>query len=489
MIIVNTADTGSAFNTISKGAFQTGTLQEGSKTTNFLDQLYSYPPKLKLTWSALDELNEDLFLEHNYGVLEHSFPFMDFIQDWFFAERPIESLPSDYSYQDFVEGFRDKRYTSNFYNKKTQEIQTSIAPVPIFVVLNGYNEIVLNKSENFIKDKSPGSYLTQHAYDFCGAFDTYVEKRPQLGFFFFAREDAEIYLEEIAKTDISGTNLLGLSIHCIGLDSAYKVTRQHHPGIDFRFVPNLKEVKTLLTKNLVDPDLIVEEGQQQLRFRPRKVNLFPYLGKVGSIISPQVSFLERKEYFKGVPIYLVQTTKTPRNPVLNQYFNVLGAFDGAYGKFIQYFDNLIGFGNNWIMQGSLTETGNSDKFINYVFFDKDQAKNFVKSSGRSVARFSGSRTSNVEKIVRKPKIYVYNFEDFIERWEEKLTGQQQKFNTAVNCNETYFIPPQNIVEEVQELKEISQTNRLSKRLKQTVDIKYRKLKCFLDIFFGVSYFT
>jgi hypothetical protein len=489
MVIINTNTVSSPLDHKSKGSFQTGILEEGSKTTNFLEQLYSYPPKLKIKWGALDELNEDLFLESNYGVLEHSFPFMDFIQDWFFTEHPADSVPREYTYQDFVEGFRDKVYTSNFYNKKTQDLQTSLAPIPIYVVLNGYNEVVLNSSDSLTKNGTPGSVINQQIYDFCGAFDTYVEKRPQLGFFFFDRGDAEIYLEEIAKTDSSGTNLLGLSVHCIGLDSAYRVTRQHHPGVDFRFIPNLKEVKTLLNKNLADPDIIVEEGQQQLRFRPRKVNLLPYFGKVGSIVSPQVSFLERNEYFKGVPIYLVQTTKIPRNLVLNQYFHIVSTFDGAYGKFIQYFDNIIGFGNNWIMQGSLTETGTSDKFVNYVFFDKDQAKDFVKNNGRSIARFSGSRTSNVEKLVRKPKIYVYNLEDFIERWEEKLTNKQKKYRTAVDCDETYFLPSKKVMEEVQELQKIRQENRLGKALKQTLDIKYRKFKCFLDIFFGVSYFT
>jgi hypothetical protein len=89
----------------------------------------------------------------------------------------------------------------------------------------------------------------------------------------------------------------------------------------------------------------------------------------------------------------------------------------------------------------------------------------------------------------KPKIYVYNLEDFIERWEEKLTNKQKKYRTAVDCDETYFLPSKKVMEEVQELQKIRQENRLGKALKQTLDIKYRKFKCFLDIFFGVSYFT
>ena len=46
------------------------------------------------------------------------------------------------------------------------------------------------------------------------------------------------------------TKTVGLSIHCISLDSAYKITREYHPGIDFRFVPDLREVKGLLNNKI-----------------------------------------------------------------------------------------------------------------------------------------------------------------------------------------------------------------------------------------------
>ena len=72
----------------------------------------------------------------------------------------------------------------------------------------------------------------------------------QLGFFFMSRSDAETYLQEIAKVDTNGTETVGLAIHCISLDSAYNITREHHPGIDFRIVPDLQEVKDFLTTHI-----------------------------------------------------------------------------------------------------------------------------------------------------------------------------------------------------------------------------------------------
>ena len=59
-------------------------LEKKSKVTEYLDYIYSYPPKIKIKWNALDELKEDLFIGSNYGVLEHSLPFMDYLEAWFF---------------------------------------------------------------------------------------------------------------------------------------------------------------------------------------------------------------------------------------------------------------------------------------------------------------------------------------------------------------------------------------------------------------------
>ena len=274
----------------------------------------------------------------------------------FFSKKPQKAKAEQFTFSDYINGYLDKLYTSKFYEKGKKELQKAVANIPVFVILNGNNEIVLNNPGNVLGSKNIKSYTKELLYDFCGAFDPQVEKRQQLGLFFFDRADAETYLKEVAKADIDTTQLLGVSLHCISLDSAYQITREHHPGIDFRFVPNMSETKNLLTKHITDPNLIFEDGQQQLRFRRRSVNLFPYLGKLGRILTPTSSFLQRNEYFKGVPIFVVQTMETPRNIFSEQYFNIVGAIDTFYGRFIQSLDSTIGFGHNWIMQGSIQDT-------------------------------------------------------------------------------------------------------------------------------------
>ena len=93
---------------------------------------------------------------------------------------------------------------------------------------------------------------------------TLVEKKSEIGLFFLNHSDAEKYLKEVARSDYEGTQTLGLSVNCISLSSAYKITREHHPGVDFRLTPNFSEVKQLLN-NIGNSDHIVEKEQQQLR--------------------------------------------------------------------------------------------------------------------------------------------------------------------------------------------------------------------------------
>jgi len=495
MVIVTNVNFNSYLNLTSTytGELQTGSSTKNSKAVNFFELLYSYPSKFKIKWNALDELKEDLFLPSNYDVLEHSFPFIDYIDDWLFSSNGEEAQSNDgYNFKDLREGFLDKRYSSNFYQKQTTSIQKTLASVPIYVILNGLDEIVLTKPRNFEGSQSFNTSVKQVIYDYCGAFDSSLERRQQVGFFFTNRVDAETYLQEIARSDVNGTETVGLSIHCIGLDSAYNITREHHPGIDFRIMPDLQEVKDLLTKNISKSSIIVEDEQQQLRFRRRSVNLISPLGELGRLLSPSSSFLQRDEYFKGVPIYIVQTINTPTNIAVNQYFNLLGLLDVTYGRFIQTFDSLLGCGHNWIMQGSLKDAGCSDQFTNYVFFSEQSAEQFVKQNGNSIARYPGSRTSNAEALVRKPKIYVYNLEDFIELWEEKilLDKDNSSSKTIFNAKETLFIPPEFNYREAQNFFESNDSNsvtRVTKQILKTISVKSKVFTSFVGILFSVGY--
>jgi hypothetical protein len=495
MVVITNVNFNSYISTNS-GNFQAGSDIKDSKIVNFFELLYSYPAKYKIKWNALDGLKEDLFTSSHYDSLENNLPFIDYIDDWL-VSGPEEAVQSstDYSLTDLREGFLDKQYSSNFYRKQTKPIQDALSSVPIYVILNGLNEIVLNKPQNLESSQTENKFLKQVIYDSCGAFDSSLEKRQQVGFFFMNRFDAETYLQEIAKTDMNGTETVGLAIHCISLDSAYNVTREHHPGIDFRIIPDLQEVKGLLTNHLTKPSIIVENGQQQLRSRKRNVNLFPVLGGLGRFLSPSSSFLQRNEYFKGVPIYIVQTSANSRSSVATQYLNTISLLDTTFASFLQAFDFLLGRGHNWLMQGSLEDIHCSAQTTNYVFFDDASATKFIKNNENKVSHYRGSRTTNLESLVKKPQIFVYNLEDFVELWEEKINAEVQSTETSVsqplfNAEHTLFISPEKNYKEAQLFFESSDSNtgsRVTKHLLQQVNVKFRVFKSFVGVLFSVGY--
>jgi len=463
--------------TESKNSIQQN-LNKNSKINDYFDYIYSYPPKIKIKWDAMDELKEDLFIRSNYGVLERSFPFIDYLEDWLFNSIEQEAVNENYSISKYKDGFLDKVNSSNFFLKKTKEIQTSLANIPVFVIVNGSGEIVLSKPSNVLGSKGLFNYTKEKIYDFCGAFDQLIEKKSELGLFFMNQVDAEKQLKEIAICDFEGTQTVGLSIHCISLESAYKITREHHPGIDFRFVPNFNETKELLIKNIGKSDMIVDDEQQQLRFRRRNNNLFPYLNKLGAYLSPSSSFLQRNEYFKGVPIYVVQLNKNPRNFLAEKYFNLVGTMDTVYSRCIQYLDNTLGFGHNWIMQGSFQKASNSDQHENYIFFEKEQAVKFSKKNGRKVVRYSGGRTSTLKSMIRKPKIFIYNLEDFIEDWEDNIIAGRSNYKT------NHFISPINHSIDLEDLSNNKMT--VLQNLSQFLEVKFRILKSSVGVFFSVN---
>jgi hypothetical protein len=227
------------------------------KVVDYLDFVYSYPPKIKIKWDNIDNLKHDLFCRTNSDIYSRLGYFdgpsllaeLDEGLRSQVIETPEKAVSENYAMPEYFGGILNKVNSSNFFQKKTKEIQLALANIPIFVVLNGQGEIILNKPSNILNSQNVRAYLNEKLYNWCGGFDLAVEKKPKFGCFFFNFADAEQYLKEVARFDIEGTQTVGLSIYCTNLGSAYNVTREYHPGIDFRFVPHFDEVKNLLRNN------------------------------------------------------------------------------------------------------------------------------------------------------------------------------------------------------------------------------------------------
>ena len=63
-----------------QGNFQTQGNNQKSKIASYLDSLYSYPPKIKIKWNALDAFNNDV---NKTQTSRESLPYTDFVEDWF----------------------------------------------------------------------------------------------------------------------------------------------------------------------------------------------------------------------------------------------------------------------------------------------------------------------------------------------------------------------------------------------------------------------
>ena len=475
-------------NIIPKGSFRIAASPKKSRTIEFFDELYNYPPSFRVKWDGIDELHDDLVMSYNYRAQNKGFPFSESGAVLDGGEDVKSVKKTKYPLKAYVRGYFNKLTSTNFYANKAKRLQDPLKTVPIYTILNGQGEIVLATSTD--ATNSGLSPANKSVYDLCGNFDSLVERDTQLGLFFMSKHDAEVYLQEIAKTDTQGTKMFGLSIHCFGLDFAYRVMREYHPNVDFRFVPNLNEVQSLMTpQNTGSANVIFDEGQQQLRFRRRPIPIFPISATLNKWFSPFSSFVSKTEYFKGVPIYVVNVHAVPRNYFVQQYHNTVNLLDNVYGRVFNYLSTGFGFGSNWIMEGSLQKQSVGPELKTYVFFEQKAASEFCNSYAKRISRYTGSRAKIFESFIKKPKIFVHNLEDFLELCEETLleqaTSTAEGQNSVFDAKKLNFIPASQSTVDVNTY--FDQTHKSPvKRVFQFIDFKYRRLTGFMEVLLNTN---
>ena len=471
------------FRTVPNGSFRISSLKK-SKTIEFFEDLYKYPPKFRVKWNTIDDLHDDLFMFYNYRTISQNSPFLD-ASDSIFQNDDVNTVTkTKYSINSYLNGYLNKITSTKLYNKTARNLKESLQNIPVYAVLNEQGEIVLATSTDSKIENS--TTLNKVAYDFCGNFDPVIERVSKLGLFFMDKRDAEVYLNSIAKSDTQGTKMFGLSIHCFGLDFAYRVTREQHPDIDFRFVPNLEEIQTLLKpRTTEDANLIFEDGQQQLRMRKRAINILPVFNGLNKWISPFASFLEKTEYFKGVPIYIIQVNNVPQGFFANNSQRVINLMDSFFGSIGTYLSKGIGFGNNWIMQGSSKQNLKEDAKT-YIFFSKDEALTFCKVHEKKIRRYNGSHSSIFQSITKKPKIIVHNLEDFLELLEENLVEVESTTQSfKLDPNKVSFIPTERSAIDIENsLKDINRSS--FGKILQFFDFKYRRLTGFIGLILNTN---
>lgn len=452
---------------ISNGSFRIISPLKTSRTLEFFDDLYSYPPKFRIKWDNLDELQQDCLNSNNFQKdKKNNSTFLKILTDIFLNEKEEQTLQKNYSLKEYITSYKNKLILNQIYTKNTKKLQDALKSIPVYVVLNGQGDIILSESTDLYTSNT--SFLTDELSRSCGIFDPIVENKNKLGLFFLSKNDAEIYLQEIASLDSQGTQSLGLSLHCLGLDFAYRVMRSYDSRVDFRFVPDLSEVQTVLkNKTLENPNIIVEDEQQQLRLRYKNLGL-PIIWR-------------KKDYFKGVPIYIVKIEKNTTNNFTETYFFTLRLIDNFLNYFVHAINIPFGLGNNFIKQGSFNQKDNISSQKVYLFFEKKAALDFCKNyKYKNIFRYKKDQFTLLNNKIKKPQILLYNLEDFLENWEEKNIENQEFFSSEKVEQDLILVPTKSSTAEVNKF--FNEEKIISKqKIIQFLVFKYKRLTSFINL--------
>jgi len=162
----------------------------------------------------------------------------------------------------------------NISNISTKFIMEQLSSSPVFVVKNGFNEVILGHPLSRIKRTG----LKQIAFSFSNLFHQPIVTSPiSNGLFFFHPDDAIEFKNFLQSKAFDTSKNMEIKIQPIGLHVAYKMNRKFITETQFRFIPDFKEVGDLIFKHQKAKNLIFHENQ--------------YYGK---------------DSFQGQPIYIIQ---------------------------------------------------------------------------------------------------------------------------------------------------------------------------------------
>ena len=153
-------------------------------------------------------------------------------------------------------------------------------------------------------------------------------------------------MKEVILKDPQGVNIQGISINCTSLLSAYNHMHDYHPGFDFRFVPDIKEVISLIETNRYTqntravinsskkPFDLIQEKLDQLE-KPLTFFYWDHLANCCSNLSINYS-KQNEDIWSGVPIYFIDTNRFGESRTW-MFLNYSKAkkFAGKYKKYIE----------------------------------------------------------------------------------------------------------------------------------------------------------
>ena len=356
---------------------QSEDLLQKSTTVEFFKTLYNYPPNFSL------KLNNPQKIKHKGTAFDNN------------VEKGKTNKSSDiakkqkYNLSDYVDGFKNKIVTSKKF--QTNDLTTQyFNSVPVYVILNGSGEIVLGKttlSNSNQLEKEPISNIHEKIYDLCGSFEDHnLTRESYLGLFFLNKKDAEAYMKELLVKDNPGVSIQGVSLNCISLSSAYNLMCEHHPGLDFRFVPDMKEVISLLETN---------------RYT---INTMSVINSSNSLLDHILEKIDRLE-----------------DPITTFYWDLLSNSD---------IHNKLPINYSYAWSGVPVYLVNEPKTkTTYIFLSYSEAKKFVNPRRENLESTNKGYEFETLPISKDFSIQVASLENLLEFWSkfEPITKSDKKF--------------------------------------------------------------
>ena len=198
----------------------------------------SYDKSLKFTW--------DLY--HNYGFnvkLDNTgkTPTKTDEITKIYLDKATISIPTKINNfpkpQNITKVFKNKRF-EEFPTKQQEALMRQMQNIPLYTVVNGYNEIVSSSTR-----KEPVKRAMHKIYkSYFNLSQWESDQGPvSINLFFVSKTDAEDYLKNICLEKPNQVKGLGLGVYSVGLDYVYQLNKMSKPRTQYHIVPNLLELK------------------------------------------------------------------------------------------------------------------------------------------------------------------------------------------------------------------------------------------------------
>jgi hypothetical protein len=256
---------------------------------NILEQINSifFKPSAQIIaiQTNQDPVSKLLSSIYSYRGIEVNIKSKDdvFIEDFFQKQKKnsvsvnIDEDLKLFSKPNRMPNFFTNQRQAEFPTQQQKAIISKLKKVPIYTIVNGYNEIVIASPRSM-----PPKNSIELLYD--KYYDNFLWKEDNgsvsLGLFFVNKEDAETYLQEICKKDPKGSEDIGLNVKMVGLDTFYELNRTSKPRMQAKLVADLEEIDSLLNDY---------SKKSVLHFHPKQKY--------------------RKQWFQGNPIYLIKVNE------------------------------------------------------------------------------------------------------------------------------------------------------------------------------------